>query len=67
MQAYTWDQDDVPPATARQILGPGALIGYSTHTQAQFEAARLQPVDYIALGPIFATGRSSIPIRARPR
>lgn len=49
-------QDDLPPAMAREILGPGAIIGYSTHSQAQLEAARLQPVDYFAFGPIFSTG-----------
>jgi thiamine-phosphate pyrophosphorylase len=48
-------QADLPPAKARQILGPDSVIGISTHNFSQgVEAARL-PVDYIAVGPIFLT------------
>jgi len=48
-------QDDLDPAAARRLLGENFIIGYSTHSVAQaIEAARL-PVDYIAIGPIFAT------------
>jgi len=48
-------QGDLPPEYARQILGPDAIIGFSTHSAQQaIEALRL-PVDYIAIGPIFAT------------
>lgn len=48
-------QDDLDPAAARRLLGERFIIGYSTHTVAQaIEAARL-PLDYIAIGPIFAT------------
>ena len=48
-------QADIHPAHARQILGPAAMLGVSTHTLAQVEAARLEPVSYIAVGPVFAT------------
>jgi len=48
-------QDDLPPAMARQVLGGGALVGYSTHTLEQVRAAARLPVDYIAIGPIFGT------------
>jgi thiamine-phosphate pyrophosphorylase len=48
-------QDDLPPAAAREILGPGALIGLSTHNEDQVRAAASAPVDYLAFGPIFAT------------
>ena len=48
-------QTDLPPAVARSILGPGALIGCSTHTPAQFEEAVRHPIDYLAIGPVFAT------------
>lgn len=48
-------QDDLPPAAARELLGPGALIGLSTHNQEQMRAAAAEPVDYLAFGPIFAT------------
>jgi thiamine-phosphate pyrophosphorylase len=48
-------QDDLPPAEARRLLGPQAIIGRSTHSLAQLRAAAVEPVDYVALGPIFAT------------
>jgi thiamine-phosphate pyrophosphorylase len=48
-------QDDLPPAKAREILGEKAIIGFSTHSIGQaIEAARL-PIDYLAIGPVFAT------------
>ncbi len=46
-------QDDMPLATARAILGPDLLIGLSTHTPGQIDAAR--GVDYIGVGPVHAT------------
>ena len=48
-------QDDLPPAEARRILGPRAIIGYSTHSAQQASVATQLPVDYIAIGPIFTT------------
>lgn len=48
-------QDDLPPEQARKILGDKAIIGFSTHTLAQAIEASKFPVDYIAIGPIFAT------------
>jgi thiamine-phosphate pyrophosphorylase len=48
-------QEDIPPAAARRILGPGAVIGYSTHTTAQIEAAAREPISYLAIGPVFGT------------
>ena len=49
-------QDDLPPAAARAMLGPDAVIGFSTHNLAQLdEAVRAGGVDYLAFGPIFAT------------
>jgi thiamine-phosphate pyrophosphorylase len=48
-------QDDLPPEQARKILGAAAIIGFSTHTLAQaLEAVKL-PIDYLAIGPVFAT------------
>jgi thiamine-phosphate pyrophosphorylase len=46
-------QDDLPLAEARRILGPQALIGISTHSDAELAAA--QGADYVGFGPIFAT------------
>ena len=48
-------QDDLPPEAARGILGPGAVIGFSTHNLEQALAAARLPIDYLALGPIFPT------------
>lgn len=49
-------QDDLPPAAARQVVGPDVWIGRSTHTLDQLAAADADPaVDVVAIGPIFAT------------
>jgi thiamine-phosphate pyrophosphorylase len=48
-------QDDVAPRDARAIVGPDAIVGYSTHTIEQVRAARAEPVSYIAVGPVFGT------------
>lgn len=48
-------QDDLPPSIARRVVGPDAMVGFSTHNEAQMRAALAEPVDYIALGPIFGT------------
>jgi thiamine-phosphate pyrophosphorylase len=54
-------QDDLPPEQAREILGPKAIIGFSTHSVEQATAAVDLPIDYLALGPIFATSTKSDP------
>jgi thiamine-phosphate pyrophosphorylase len=54
-------QDDLPPAAARALLGPRALIGLSTHDLLQVRAAALEPIDYVALGPIFPTSSKAKP------
>jgi thiamine-phosphate pyrophosphorylase len=48
-------QDDLPPESARRLLGDRALIGYSTHNLEQARNAAKLPVNYLAVGPIFAT------------
>jgi thiamine-phosphate pyrophosphorylase len=48
-------QDDLPAEAARRILGRRALIGLSTHNPHQAQLAARLPVDYVAIGPIFAT------------
>jgi thiamine-phosphate diphosphorylase len=48
-------QDDMDPVEARSIMGPDAIIGLSTHSREQIEAAAGQPVDYISVGPIWET------------
>ena len=53
-------QDDLSAADARAVVGPSKLVGASTHNRAQFKAA-LGTADYIAVGPIFATGSKANP------
>jgi thiamine-phosphate pyrophosphorylase len=49
-------QDDLPTDVARQILGPGPLIGRSAHSPQQVAAASEEPaVDYFCAGPVWAT------------
>jgi thiamine-phosphate pyrophosphorylase len=54
-------QDDLPPSEARRIMPAGSLIGFSTHSETQLRAADREPVDYLAIGPIFATGSKENP------
>jgi thiamine-phosphate pyrophosphorylase len=49
-------QDDLSPADVRIVLGPDRLIGLSTHNDEQVRAAEQTAADYIAIGPVFATG-----------
>jgi len=52
-------QDDLPADAARKLLGPAAVVGYSTHNIDQaLEAVKL-PIDYLAIGPIFPTNTKS--------
>lgn len=48
-------QHDLPIADARRLLRPGAIVGRSTHSLAQAQAALAEGADYISVGPVFAT------------
>jgi len=48
-------QEDLAPRDARALLGDRAMIGLSTHTPEQVDAALDEPIDYIAVGPIYGT------------
>src|ERR1039458_3800679 len=48
-------QDDLAPRDARRLMGPDCVVGFSSHNVAQLCAAGGEPVDYVALGPIFPT------------
>ncbi len=49
-------QDDAAPALARAVMGPDAIVGRSTHTPAQgAEAQADDAVDYLSIGPVWAT------------
>jgi len=47
-------QDDVPAAAARATVGPGAIVGLSTHAPEQLAAAPAE-ADYVAVGPVWET------------
>jgi thiamine-phosphate pyrophosphorylase len=50
-------QDDTPVAAVRALLGPDRIIGLSTHSVPQIEAALAiqDQLTYFAVGPVFAT------------
>ncbi len=49
-------QDDLPVRAAREIIGPGPLIGRSTHAEAEAAGAAAQDgVDYFCAGPVWPT------------
>ncbi|MEO8377813.1 MAG: thiamine phosphate synthase, partial [Candidatus Sumerlaeota bacterium] len=48
-------QDDFSPIAARRIVGNEMVVGTSTHNREQFLRALQEPVDYIAVGPVFGT------------
>jgi len=47
-------QEDLPAVAARKIVGD-EVMGFSTHSRAQLMRADEEPVEYLSLGPIFAT------------
>jgi thiamine-phosphate pyrophosphorylase len=48
-------QDDLSVPEARKLAGKGAIVGLSTHSLAQAEAALQSRPDYIGFGPLFST------------
>lgn len=49
-------QDDLPAEAARRLLGPGRLLGVSTHSPDQARTAEKAGADYVGFGPMFPTG-----------
>jgi len=59
-------QDDLTPQAARTTFdrvksARNRWIGFSTHNLAQVQEADAMPVDYIAVGPVFATTSKANP------
>ena len=48
-------QDDLPVAAARAIVGAGKLVGVSTHSDGEIDAALAAGADYLGFGPVFPT------------
>lgn len=57
-------QDDASVSQARAAVGPERIVGLSTHTPDQVEAAAASEVDYIGVGPVHTTptkpGRAAV-------
>lgn len=53
-------QEDLPPAAARAIVGPGKIVGVSTHTVEQAHAAAAEGADYIGFGAIYSGGLKNV-------
>jgi thiamine-phosphate pyrophosphorylase len=58
-------QEDMAVEDAREMLGPNALIGISTHGEQQIAAAAGSSASYIAVGPIFSTATKNTGYTAR--
>jgi thiamine-phosphate pyrophosphorylase len=54
-------QQDISPAAAREIVGGEKIVGVSTHNEFQIQTADREPVDYIAIGPVFSTSSKENP------
>jgi thiamine-phosphate pyrophosphorylase len=48
-------RDDAPRELARRLLGPQAIVGTSTHSEADLAEALGEPVDYLSAGPVVET------------
>ena len=49
-------QGDLSPEDARRVVGAERWVGVSTHNDEQVRVANETSADYIAVGPVFATG-----------
>ncbi|MBS3780714.1 MAG: thiamine phosphate synthase [Desulfovermiculus sp.] len=48
-------QDDMHPLDVRPLIGPNRILGLSINTEEQLREAQTLPVDYLGVGPVFAT------------
>ncbi|HEY5092318.1 MAG TPA: thiamine phosphate synthase [Acidimicrobiales bacterium] len=48
-------QEDVAVGRCRELLGPEAIVGLSTHSRQEFDSALDQSATYFSAGPIVAT------------
>jgi thiamine-phosphate pyrophosphorylase len=54
-------QDDLSPAAVRDLIGPDRWLGVSTHNPEQLAWADKTGANYLAIGPVFATGSKQNP------
>jgi thiamine-phosphate pyrophosphorylase len=48
-------QEDMLVEKARAVIGPGKIVGLSTHSLLQAKSALQEKPDYIGFGPLFST------------
>ncbi|MGA8027222.1 MAG: thiamine phosphate synthase [Bryobacteraceae bacterium] len=53
-------QDDLPPVAARRVISD-EVMGFSTHNELQLTRGDEEPVEYLSIGPIFATNSKGNP------
>jgi thiamine-phosphate pyrophosphorylase len=58
-------QTDLTAADSRTVIGPSPILGLSTHTPAQWDAAVREPISYLAIGPAFGSGTKDTGYTAR--
>lgn len=58
-------QEDLPLAAARKVIGPGKIVGVSTHDPQQAVTAERGGADYIGFGPLFGTNTKATGYTAR--
>jgi thiamine-phosphate pyrophosphorylase len=58
-------QHDVAIADVRRLVGPGFIVGVSTHDEAQIDEAVASDATYVAVGPIFSTATKETGYTAR--
>jgi thiamine-phosphate pyrophosphorylase len=54
-------QDDITPAEVRARFPDLRIVGLSTHNLEQVRSSVSQPIDYIGVGPVYATPTKDIP------
>ena len=54
-------QDDLSPEGARKVIGRSLWLGVSTHNPEQLAEADKTTANYLAIGPVFATGSKANP------
>lgn len=54
-------QGDLTPADVRRVVGDGAVVGMSTHSEGQARAALETSIDYLAIGPVHETRSKARP------
>lgn len=58
-------QDDLEVADVRRLVGPGFIVGISTHDEPQIDEALASDATYVAVGPVFSTATKETGYTAR--